>query len=551
MKKYNTVVLSAGKIQHKNLSSAMIAEEGMLPVRGKPSVVWSIDSLIKNSYPDITVIVREENKRLQKILKYYFENIEIVVYDENLYYDSILSSIRQGLKNAKKDLPTLILLGDSFINGKIPEDTDFVLTSDNILTSKQWCLVTKDDNGNISEIYDKEKNVSVTDKEALVGCYCFSDTKLLINSLDEALSNNKKEISDILKLYIKNIPIKTIKTNDWMDFGHVRGAVNARLALFNAREFNSISVDKTRGTISKTSAKKQKILDEINWYQKLPKELSVIAPRVIDVKQDNDKITLEMEMYGYSNLAELFLYGQNLLEDWIVILKSLFNLHKQMENYTQEPNPKEQEAIYINKTLDRINTLKKDTFFENLLNQEKITINNLEYNNYASFKDNLIEKIKTIINNKPNSIVHGDFCFSNILFDPMHFTFRLIDPRGRFLEQSIYGDARYDIAKLRHSVVGHYDYIIGGLYKLTQNENEYNLEIFSSKFSRELANSFDKMILENGFNLEEIKLIEALLFLTMIPYHSDDKKRQLAFYLIAIQKFNEVFAWETKNLEFV
>lgn len=551
MKKCNVIVLSAGKIQHKNLSSAMIAEEGMLPVRGKPSVIWSIDSLIKNSYKNITVVVRENNKRLRKILKYYFENIEITLYDENLYYDSILSSIKQGLANADENLPTLILLGDSFINGEIPQTTNFVLTSDNIITSKQWCLISKDNEGNISGIFDKEKNIPVDDKEALVGCYSFSDTKLLIESLDKALKNNNKEISDIIKPYIEQIPIKAIKTTEWIDFGHVRGAVNARLALFNAREFNSISVDKVRGTISKTSAKKQKILDEVNWYQNLPKELSVIAPRVVDVNETPEKITLEMEMYGYSNLAELFLYGQNLLEDWIVILKSLFSLHKQMEKFTQDINTQEQEEIYINKTIERVNELKQDESFLELLNQKKITINNQEYENYAVFEKDLFAKIKTIINNKPNSIVHGDFCFSNILFDPMHFTFRLIDPRGRFLEQSIYGDPRYDIAKLRHSVVGHYDYIVGGLYKLTQNENEYNLEIFSSKFSRELADSFDKMIVENGFNLEEIKLIEALLFLTMIPYHSDDKKRQLAFYLIAVQKFNEVLAWERENLEFV
>ena len=51
---------------------------------------------------------------------------------------------------------------------------------------------------------------------------------------------------------------------------------------------------------------------------------------------------------------------------------------------------------------------------------------------------------------------------------------------------------------------------------------------------------FDELVVEYGYDRKNIKLIEALLFLTMIPLHSDDIKRQQAFYLTAIKKLNEV-----------
>ena len=123
----------------------------------------------------------------------------------------------------------------------------------------------------------------------------------------------------------------------------------------------------------------------------------------------------------------------------------------------------------------------------------------------------------------------------------MHYIFKLIDPRGRFKTQSIYGDPRYDIAKLRHSIVGLYDFIIAGLYKLTcLGDCSYNFQISTPVLTEKLEPFFDELVVGYGYNRREIKLIEALLFLTMIPLHKDDIQRQKAFYLTAIKKLNEV-----------
>ena len=69
--------------------------------------------------------------------------------------------------------------------------------------------------------------------------------------------------------------------------------------------------------------------------------------------------------------------------------------------------------------------------------------------------------------------MHGDFCFSNILFDLGHQIVRVIDPRGRFGQKGIYSDPRYDMAKLRHSIGGLYDFIVADLFDVQEQEGEF------------------------------------------------------------------------------
>ena len=40
--------------------------------------------------------------------------------------------------------------------------------------------------------------------------------------------------------------------------------------------------------------------------------------------------------------------------------------------------------------------------------------------------------------------------------------------------------------------------------------------------------------------LEQIKMIEGLLFISMIPLHNEDIKKQLAFYTVGVQKLNKI-----------
>jgi hypothetical protein len=93
---------------------------------------------------------------------------------------------------------------------------------------------------------------------------------------------------------------------------------------------------------------------------------------------------------------------------------------------------------------------------------------------------------------------------------------------------------------LRHSVVGGFDSITNGLCSASLSENnQIVMKIFKPKNHQEVYRYLDELI-QNQWNLNEIKLIEGLLFISMLPLHKDHFERQLAFYSIGIQRLNEV-----------
>ncbi len=537
--KVNTIILSAGKFNPKNISVGMITDPGLLPIRSKPAINWCIDSAIKNGADKIKIVLRENNTRLSRFLGYSYPNVQQYFIESD---SDISSSVINLLDSCDENFSTQIIFGDTLIDETFPEEDDVFLSSPNIKASKQWCLVSKDKKGYLARIYNKERDISIADKEALVGYYKFSDTKLLKQLLATEFLNYEASFINVLQKYHNIHPILIKTTQRWFDFGHVSGAVQARLELFSAREFNSLKVDAVRGTITKISRNKQKLLDEANWYKELPTDVACYAPRVFNVSENAETTSVEMELYGYANLAETFIYGSNNLEDWYNIIEALLKVHKVFENYTEPQDKEELVEIYQNKTQRRIDEIatKNPEIFK-MMQSDYISINNVHYKNYPLLKSALNTEVAKLVNYDKRTIVHGDYCFSNILFDSMHYIFKLIDPRGRFKTQSIYGDPRYDIAKLRHSIVGLYDFIVAGLYKLKASGKDfYDFQISTPVLTEKLEPFFDELVVNYGYDRKEIKLIEALLFLTMIPLHSDDIQRQKAFYLTSIKKFNEV-----------
>ena len=137
--------------------------------------------------------------------------------------------------------------------------------------------------------------------------------------------------------------------------------------------------------------------------------------------------------------------------------------------------------------------------------------------------------------------MHGDMCFSNILIDLDSMVLKLVDPKGSFWESpSIYGDIRYDLAKIRQCLVGSYDFITQGLFSFeVLNEASFNLRVGNNS-DLALESFFNNKVLEFGLDIEEIKFLEAYLFLTMIPLHNDNPTRQRAFFLKSMELFSKL-----------
>lgn len=536
MQEFNNILLFGGETKNENMPVGFYSSLALLPLRGKSVILRQLENL-KESYElnkFIIVVCNDNYKLLDYIKSILSEKFEITLVQVNSK-KNILSSLKYALKKADPNLPTRVLLGDTMIPKSIDDAQDVIFTSKDITTSDNWCLVDK--NGHF---YDKEKNIDIADKEALVGYYAFSDTKYLLNCCVKARLMLKKEISTALIMYQEKHKLKTKLIDDWYDLGHTSGLIKAKNMLFNARCFNSISVDTECGLLTKTSTKVQKLEDEALWYLNLPDDLKIFTPRFVSFNKDNSSASLTQELYGYPSLQELYLSGEVNLEDWNYIIKLLFNLHKKFENYTSETNPNALKWLYYDKTKERLGDLRKQNpYWNKVLDREFEYINGKKYRGVASLKDGIDICVQALCKTGTETIIHGDYCFSNILFDSSNYCFKLIDPRGRLnAEPTIYGDPRYDIAKLRHSVAGLYDFIVHGLFKLKEDKTGFEYEIKTSADYSILERIFDKYAALNGYNPQEIKFIEGLLFLSMIPLHKDNFSRQKIFYLKAVELLN-------------
>ena len=176
------------------------------------------------------------------------------------------------------------------------------------------------------------------------------------------------------------------------------------------------------------------------------------------------------------------------------------------------------------------------SFFENT-----ITINGKEYrslNEYLKMLPQLIEKLVVYTFTGQFNIIHGDLCFANILIEDTYDFIRVIDPRGKFGTFDIYGDGRYELAKLMHTLEGKYDFIIEDMFDIDVIGN--TIEYHVHKQIDNITNVFLDVFRESIDNIQAVRLIEATLFLSMIPLHSDYKQRQFAMLATGVMLLEQV-----------
>jgi hypothetical protein len=248
-----------------------------------------------------------------------------------------------------------------------------------------------------------------------------------------------------------------------------------------------------------------------------------------------------MEYYGYPSLLELWIYGDLSNNIWENIISRIIKIINIFTKHQGAVSKKDYKYMYYEKTKKRIEILKKDNLkWTKLFKYEYIYINGKKFKNWSYIKERLSGLIDDLYNKEHNCILHGDLCFSNILFDLNNGIIRFIDPRGEWGENILYGDIKYDIAKLRHSISGKYDFIVNDLFSIDLKENKLDLSFnMVSSVQNNLSIKFDNMI-GKSYNLKKIKLIEGLLFISMLPLHNDTPKRQLAMFAQGIKNLNEI-----------
>ena len=545
----HVLILSAGKIEKELESIFGSIPSGLIPLHGKPAIFRIIDKLLKDGFKKISITTGFKKEILEKIVSEQYEDqikVNFITTDfEKPPGNSILTAIEKI-----EEQQLLVILGDTLVENDlsnlIQNNNSFVLMSNNFEMPANWCVVTSKD-GKLDSIFDKEKDLQKTNEQyALVGVYYFDDLESLKHSHAEFNEQERIEISDLIKKYKEKKTISTEICNEWYDAGHVENYFVSKQMLLKARYFNSLRFDRESKIVTKTSQNITKLINEIEWYRQIPDGLSRLTPKIIDTDQSKNPF-LKLEYIKYPTLAELWLYSDFSPKLWMEMLDELFEILNQFKKHSGIVTVDDYDLIYKTKTEDRVNELiSSNESFKRMLEEDTLFINGKKYRNWSVIKKEIKLKIHDLYHEQDNCLIHGDLCFSNIFCDFKNKNFKLIDPRGKW-GHDMYGDIKYDVAKIRHSVVGGFDTITNGLYSAIYDETDgIFTDVYRPKNYDNICEKLDLRIKER-WDLDKIKIIEGLLFISMLPLHKDHFERQLALYSIGIQRLNEVLDNFGKN----
>lgn len=539
------IILCGGDINLSDLPIVTNRSNAMIPVNGKPVIGWILDELEKKQFSEVVLVLRFDNTKLFNYVQWAFGNRIKVHFAFVQPGGTILHSLLSGLEMVQEDRGVHVVLGDTLIQDELPAAPDFVFAGP-FQNPEDWCLVETDEAGFAVAYYDKQQQTEAG-WQALAGVYSLSDIQALKQSVMNQLRNGAKEISSVLKEYGSRHRVMVQNAKAWYDFGHIEYFNLAKQKLLQSRYFNSLSIDSLRGTISKTSLKHDKLEDELAWYKALPSSLRMFCPRLEEQELNPKKVVITQEYYGYPNLAELYVFGDLAPSVWKNALHRLMEIHLELGKHRGQVDPEDVVDMYTTKTGNRLAELANQEGWDDRLASETIVLNGKAYQNYRVLAHDINERVAQLSTSCRGSIIHGDYCFSNILYDLNTQVVRLIDPRGSFGNQKLYGDPRYDIAKLRHSLAGRYDFILADLFMVKQEGAGFHLEIVETDSYKALVGYFDQLVADFGYDPEDIKLIEGLLFISMVPLHRENPKRQLAMYLTGIKQVNEVIHHAYRN----
>ena len=541
MKNFNLIVPSA-KLVSSDMQSLGKLPSALYPIESK-TVLQRLYSQYNDECERIYLITYEGTSQVDDYLEREktLKDINVVKLDGlGDLGETILSGVKEIKKNSSAKR-IIINFGDTLVFEKIDNlPIDGFYYSEDIL-SNTWTFFENGENG-IEKIIDKKKiknDNQLNMGKLFVGVFSFSD----IDYFEECFlsnSNCEEKMDSFYKAILKynqKYPLKAVKTNNWCDIGHQDKYYNSQIGV-RAREFNHITVDFNRGILKKTSNDRNKFVGEILWYIKLPNALEYVRPRIFDYSTEYSNTYVSMEYYSYHTLHELYLYSDISKKQWNNIFEKIKFIYNDFSKYkvSSDGIEKSLKNMYLDKTIERLNKLKENNNFKNFFERE-IIINNKKYLSL----DNIIEKLKEeipkrLFNIKEFMIIHGDLCFSNILVDTDNSFVKLIDPRGKFGEFDIYGDFRYELAKLFHSIDGKYDYIIEEQFELNVIDNKINFEISEKNRDFDIYNEFLKVFEDIvDENISEIEIIEALLFLSMIPLHNESLRQQYVMLATGVE----------------
>lgn len=531
------LILAAGDISWKlDFLKPRSNSPALIPVNMRSLSAYVIDFYLQYDNIDVFLVIdsKAENN-VRNELNSYQNNIKICIINNT---ESVVDTLRYSLKFVESTYESVIVNIVTTIPSVMVNDNE-VLIDEKLTTNNHWACISVNDSENIKPLFFPKSLIEYSYGFAFTGIF-----KCLTKTIQQIINNNhlSTDLISIVEAINSVTPLNLRKTH-WIDCGHLINFYDAKRKLISSRVFNRINIS-DHGTVIKYSINVDKLIKEKSYFNMLPEQLTIYYPRIISSGYKNDEYYYEMEYYGYPNVSELQLYWNLPKEIWERLFDRLYLCLNQFKENRYSIGKQAYKSFYIDKLRER---------FENYTNyliqqgsdyswiESAVYIDDI----YCLPLNSLWEKLESFFEKKYNENMfccfHGDFCFNNILYDINSSIVKLIDPRGSFGETcvGIYGDFEYDIAKLAHSTIGKYDYLVNNLFTLNAESNiKFKID-FDLRDNQYILESETKSIINKfNLNIDDILVIMGTLFLSMAPLHSDSYIKSKTMYLHGLKTIN-------------
>lgn len=443
---------------------------------------------------------------------FHHHDVRVIFSDPGL-------TLAQSMKHAVSVLKIQgmdVLFGDTFIPSLVPRPDSVALS-----TSQE----------NYGWHYDGDQEEG--DKRLWAGYFSFSDASLLVRCLAA-----KNDFINAVVEYSCSRELERFNVNDWYDFGHVHTYFSSKRRMTTQRHFNVLSIE--NGVLHKSSNDLLKMEAEASWFECAPECIKVYLPKYIGKEREKYGNGYSLEYLPLFSLSEIYVFGRLPAGMWARILRSCADFLAKCGGVSVPDTGAASDItmqLFYEKTRKRMNTYAVqsgiDLGKEWRLDGECLpSINEIIERSWSAIKED-----RPMI----SGFCHGDFCLSNILYDFRAGRIKVIDPRGRISDAEIgfSSDIRYDIAKISHSILGGYDHIVAGKYRLHLKGYDIDFQLPMDAVSHVQEEFLDIEICGRKVREWGVGPMLVMLFLSMLPLHQDNPVRQKAFLANALRIFKE------------
>lgn len=427
-----------------------------------------------------------------------------------------------------RQVPLRLLHGDTLLVGLDIAANDLVAVAQT-RDGYRWPHAQTSADGRIVHISPADGLTRRDTGATLCGYFAFADAIKFVENLTLAGGN----FLSALNADYDGRTLSTFEPTQWLDFGHVQTYYQSRRIVTTARAFNSLEFASHR-VRKRSTTQPAKLKAEAMWLKTVPADIMPFCVRLLEDGEDRHGYFYDTEYQYMPTLSELHLMGALKLTMWERILDSCGRFIAASIDAADGEDDGALSHLVIEKTGVRLeeyaHSVALDLDAPNTLNGEAAP-------SIAECLEGVSDVIRRDGQTLP-SLMHGDFCFSNIFYNTRMDRVCLIDPRGANGADLI-GDARYDIAKLMHSISGRYDLILAGRGAGRRvGPNAFDLHFLQRPDQLQIED-MARNVLMGSVRLDSDVISAAVvsLFLSMAPLHADRPDRQAAFIANALRLY--------------